>query len=547
MSSFKKKTKPKETLSQQISNYCISMVAGLYVFIMLCVFPLYFQDKYFNMGDAKFAFFMYATLIGLGMLILCFIPWLIAHHKETNYDKVFCSFSKTDWFVVAYFFASFLSFCLSEYRIGDALNGYAGWNMGILSQMAFILIYLFVSRFWKWSPATLELATVTGAITYLLGVLQRFSIDPLEMYKNLSPADIEKFLSTLGQTSWFSSYVVLIFPVGVFYFWNDKKLVSRIWSGIFTALGFASLCTTNSDSAYVAFGLTLLVFLWFSLESNERFIRWLEVVLLGLATFRMIGVLQKLFPERQVTLLTGTEALTSFVNHSTFMLIMLIVVALFYGWFRWAVKDTGKSKSVTIDISKLIWIRKAILIGAGLCVAGVVLLIVLTTNHQLPQFLNKIDSIGFFHFVDSWGNHRGFNWRMAITAFSHSSIKDLWFGVGPDCFAGSMSKYCAEEVAAYWHGQTLACAHNEWLNMLITEGVLGVVAYIGIFVSCIIRAGKMAGKETAAIPFVAATLAYMGHNFFCYQTCVCTPIIFIMMGIAEMICRNAQKEKKEGL
>ena len=39
-----------------------SYVVSLYLFLILGVFPLYYQDKYFNMGDAKYQFFQYVTL-----------------------------------------------------------------------------------------------------------------------------------------------------------------------------------------------------------------------------------------------------------------------------------------------------------------------------------------------------------------------------------------------------------------------------------------------------------------------------------------------------
>ena len=44
-----------------------------YLFLMLGVFPLYFQNRYYDMGDAKYTFFKYATIT---MLVVMGI-WLI--------------------------------------------------------------------------------------------------------------------------------------------------------------------------------------------------------------------------------------------------------------------------------------------------------------------------------------------------------------------------------------------------------------------------------------------------------------------------------------
>ena len=79
-----------------------------------------------------------------------------------------------------------------------------------------------------------------------------------------------------------------------------------------------------------------------------------------------------------------------------------------------------------------------------------------------------------------------------------------------------------------------------------TEGVLGAVAYLGIFIAVFRRACRAVAKEPVLIPFMAAIVAYIGHNVFCYQQCECTTTIFIMLGMAEMICRSVEKSGRTG-
>lgn len=543
MAKLKKKEKaPELTAGQQVTDYGVSVLAAIYVFIMLVIYPLYYHNKYFDMGDAKYTFFQYVSVFFLIVFLIIFIGWLFAYRNSFSFIAAFRRFSATDWFVGLFFIFSYLSYWFSEYK-NVALIGFDGWFMGLLSQIMFVLIYFIVSRFWKWNPATLGLAVVSAAITYQLAVWQRFDIDPLNMYQDLSAVYIEKFISTLGQTTWFSSYAVLLFPLGVFYYWYDDKLWVRILAGLFTALGFGSLCTVNSDSAYVAYTLILVVFFWFSFESNQRFQRFIEIVLIGLCSFRIIGIAQIYFPERMIELISGTEEISFFVTQSNFMLICLVIAIVIYLGYIELCRRLADKKGYTFDIGKFRFVRIWVAAAAALVLTGTALLVVLATKGLLPGALSGLSNIGFFKFNDEWGNFRGFNWRMAVKAISSASVKDLLIGVGPDCFAMSMNKYCAEEVAVFWQGMQLACAHNEFLNMLVTQGILGVAAYIGIFVSFIIRGVKCGEKEKVIIPFVAAALAYMGHNFFCYQQCICTPTVFIMMGIGEMIIRTCNKEK----
>ena len=535
----KKKNKSKESAGMQTTDYILSVMCSMYVFCMLCIYPLYYENKYFNMGDAKYHFFKYVSVFFLVAMLFTVVAWLVARRKEMNFAIIARTFSYPDWFAVGFFVFSYFSFVLSEYK-ETAFYGYDGWYMGMMSQFAFVIIYFLVSRFWRWSPTTLLFALGTAAITYQLGIWQRFLIDPLGMYIDLGPEYIEKFVSTLGQTTWFSSYAVLIFPIGMFYYCYDEKKWARIFAGIFLALGYGMLATTNSDSAYVAFILILMAFFWFALESNQTFGRFLEAVLIGLASFRVIGICRLLFPEKQITLITGDEAITAFVTGSGLMLFLLVAVAVLYGVYRYVCKVNKE-----FSVRKFVFLRSVMVWAAVLAVWLVLLLIILVSKEDAAPtgILQKVSEISFFRFDDQWGNHRGFNWRMAIEAFKNASLKDVLVGAGPDCFACSMDKYCFEEVYTYWQGLQLACAHNEWLNMLVTQGVLGVASYIGIFVTVIIRMGKIGKTEPAVIPFLAATLAYMGHNFFCYQQCICTPIVFIMMGIGEMIVRHTTQEQ----
>lgn len=539
------------TGTQQVADYLLSTLSIIYVFCMLVIYPLYNHNKYYDMGDSKYMFFKYVSLSFLGLLIVALCVWFIGYRKQNDYKLMLKRCSYTDWAVFAFCVVSMLSFVFSQYK-GTALWGFTGWYMGIMSQMIFVLTYFFVSRFANYSTFTIACAVGTAMLVYLIGVLQRFSIDIFNMYEDLGPEYIEKFISTLGQTTWYSSYTMLVMPLGMYFFWRGEKTWVRVVSGIFTALGFAMISTTNSDSAYIAIVVILMVFFWYSLEENELFIRFWQMVLIGLASFRLVGLLQTWFPESQIEHVAETEAITEFIVHSPVMLGLLLVV-LAINVIVWVVykkpeETTSKDKKADANentvksVTKLKFLRYVMLAGAGLTLLAVFLMILLVTNHQLsPE--SPFNSVNFFNFVDAWGNHRGFNWRMAWKAFSHSSVKDFILGVGPDCFADAMNTYCAEEVYVYWNGLQLACAHNEYLNMLVTEGLLGLISYLAIFVFAVLRMGKYARKDKLVVPYIAAVVAYVGHNFFCYQQCITTATIFILMGIGEYIVRAGSNEE----
>ena len=540
---LKTKNKTEDALWKQVLIFLITSQTFLYLALMLFVFPLYYENKYFNMGEAKYHFFIYVSGIFLLIMILELLLYgiltVVKTPQELNGKNYLRNLSGTDKLVLAYLIVTSISFMFA----GDkemAGWGYTGWYMGLISQDIFVACYFILSRFYKRNSWVLPTAVFVSCITFQIGILQRFSIDPLQMYQDLSAINIEKFLSTIGQTTWYSSYAVLLVPFSFFLFWNAKKVVGRVLYGIATALSFGMLCTTNSDSAYMGFAFILMVFLWFSLENDAKLLRFLEILLVGLCSFRIVGIMQRLFPEKMIELITGTEEMSKFVTQSLVMRILLIVVATIYIMLRIA-KRNGLLKAEDTIVSKIKWLRPAMVIVPVVALCVLLLLMVAVTNRVLPEPLHSLYSIGFLNFDEQWGNQRGFNWRMAWKAFCSAGFKDKLVGVGPDCFAVAMNAHCKEEVSAYWGGKVLACAHCEWLNMLITQGMVGLVCYIGIFVAATLRMGKLAYKNAELVPFVAAALAYMGHNLFCYQQCVCTSIVFLLLGMGEAYVRWGKK------
>lgn len=521
---------------------------SVYVFAFFCIMPLYMERKYLNMGDAKYHFFLYGSVVILGFLIVfgvqkCFLIW--DSYRNQKPREILKRFSATDYCVVAFALISIIS-CIFAHDKQWAVWGFSGWNMGLVSQLIFVMIFIFVSRYFKWNPTVIECAIVVGGIVYFIAVLQRFDMDIFGLYMNkgedgvyrkLDDMYIEKFVSTLGQTSWYSGYAILILPFGMYWYMASKKTIKRVLSGIFVMLGAASLCTVNSDSAYIAIAIIMLVFFWYAFDSNESMLRFMEIVLIFLASFRVIGLLQDAFPERMIHLISGEEKITKFINHSSLMLGVLAFIFLLYIYMYYANKERR------LNVAKFSALRELAVWTFIVGVWAVVMLMILTTKQRLPVSLEKLYGVSFLNFDVNWGNYRGFNWRMGVGAFNEAGFKDKLIGVGPDSFAWSMNTYFKNEVSEFWHGLQLACAHNEWLNMLVTEGILGLVAYLGIFVTSAYRLAKNASINKLAIPCLAAVVAYIGYNFFCYQTCLCTPYIFVVMGMGEMMIRNAPDKK----
>ena len=270
MANLRRKVDRKKKETGWLYHKLLREFTAVYVFFMFVIYPVYYQNKYYNMGDAKWQFFRVVTFTAgavLAVFFLLYMMELIRKHEFENYVRNI-KFSVVDWFVAVYMAAVVVSVLLSPYK-DQVIWGYDGWYMGLIAQTCFVLIYFFVSRYWRWDQSAILLYLATAFLVFLLAILMRFRIDPLEMYKDLDEKYIINFLSTLGQATWYSSYMVLLFPLGMFAFWFYDNKYIRIFSGIFTAVGFMTMVTQNSDSAFVAFGVMFFVMFWISIDRKS--------------------------------------------------------------------------------------------------------------------------------------------------------------------------------------------------------------------------------------------------------------------------------------
>ncbi len=535
MASKKKKyTIPK---TGDIAKLVFTKLMAFYMFFMFAIYPLYYQDKYYNMGEAKWIFFSRVSVV-FGALSAIVLTWylgcFIVKKEFSKFVKdAFKQMNTADWFVLAYAVVVIISSAITPYK-QHVIWGYDGWYMGLMAQLGFVLVYFLISRFWKWDSLYLFIYMFVAFVVFFFGVIMKFRVDPLEMYLDLDEQYVRNFLSTMGQATWYSSYLCIMYPLGVITFWKAKKAWVRVVFGIFTAVSFMSVVTQNSDSAYIAIAGIFFMLFWISMEDDQQFLRFLEVMMIALGSFKVIGILQKIFSDRMVPL----DSLSIFMSQSSFTSIALGVVVVLYIIMRLVVK-----KNPEFDISKLKPVRYVALAAVLIAIIGGVTYIYMNSTGKLPE--GKGSDNNYLYFDGSWGNWRGLSWQCATGTFKQCDITRKLFGAGPDGFAEEVYTYFKPELDARWgENTTLTCAHNEWLNALINVGILGLIAYLGIFISVFILCMKNAKKYPELYGVAISIVAYILHNFFCYQQIICTPVIFILMGMAVSLINNGYGEEE---
>ena len=517
----------------------LDMMVGLYMVVLMVVMPLYTTETgYLHIGTEKCLFFRSVSVaacrvilpVAVFYLICRLVQWL----RTDNRSKIkIHDISVTDIFALVYFTAvtaSYLHTPFHEETVwGDTFYGTEGWYLGLLTQLLFLGIYLMVSRLWQRRDWMIVLWVVPMAVVCLLGYLNRFGVYPIEM-KATGP----QYISTIGNINWYCGYLVTVLSAFAYYLWQGGGLCKRKWVRmllyVFLGVGLATLVTQGSSSGVVALLVLLGVFYLLSMRDGEKLRRfWSGGILLSAVCILTWGI-RHIWPEA----ITYAEGTTDLLTLSPLPFLLLGVSLL----CRYLVCRSCRKE----EFRDKIWVALGITawVAAGLAVVVYVMLLALNTRH--PGAVGRLSELGMFTFNSSWGSNRGITWTAGLTCFLDQDLVGKLLGVGPDAMAiyihSGINPALKQMVEDYFGRLMLTNAHNEWLTVLINEGLLGAVGYIGLMTTAIRRYLKAGRTDALAGAAGMGILAYTVNNVFSFQQAMSTSAVFLILGIGEACMRS---------
>lgn len=548
--------KQKRKNEQPAKNITSSLVS-IYLMVILAIFPLYYKYQYADMGDTKYKMFLYSSVICVVVFFVYVIFKNIFLPKDSNNTVnkqsiktiIRSNITTLDASVILYFVCTTISFLCSSF-IEKGFWGSDGWYMGYLSQFLFIAVYFLIAKGWNYQKWAVQVLLASSAIVFLVAVFHRFDVDILNIYGELAVKYKVLFLSTMGQSSWYSSFLCTVFPVGLYLFFISENKKVRKMAGVYSVIAMCSLVTQNTDSAFMALFAVIMVFFYLSYENKKK--QFFETIILVFGSFCFMGICQRIFADRVIPL----DTMSLFMSQSVLVWIML--VAAIGGYFIVGYNENKKNaegKKQLIDNRKSIADRNSvvseekaadrvafwILLGTiGIGVIGTIIFIVLNTNGFLLERFGYQSTNNYLLFDTQWGNGRGFSWQFAVTSFVEFPFFRKFIGVGPDCFSAyvaSVPEYL-EQMKVFWGDLVLTNAHNEYLTKLYNLGIIGLLSYLGMLGTAVGTFLKYR-KENPFLPaFALCTVSYMVHNIFCYEQVCCTPFFYILLGIGSSLIHN---------
>lgn len=518
-------------------------VAGIFVILMLGFFPLYYQNAYYNIMEAK-KYFFHVCALGLAILLLMSICLEslgnLKKKKLFIFGKDWKDFLKktttASWFLCAFTIAIAFSAIFSV-DSKESFWGTDGRQLGAITLFLCICVYISLGKYLQPGIWMAWIVLITNSVLFGILIIQFWGKDILHMWDAI-PSSIDLlYLTTIGNSNACSSYFCMIIPVVMVLYYCSETVFSRGLYGIFLALGFYASYATNTDSWILGIGTAFLVMCWFSLKDHHCMKRFLElcgifwVSSLALKLTILIG--QNNINALLIQRFRGLR-LQNIMLHKYILLAEAVLLALCMCLIKHAEKK--KWEIPYRKIRKFLFSFLAIVVGGAVIVLIVANCSIQETWEGSLQWMNRLK------LQDEFGSGRGTVWKHTIWVWIRLPLWQKFLGYGVNCFHQFYFSKGAELVdrAVRWIDP-----HNEIMYYISITGILGLVSYMGLLISTAVSAGKMSCRYPVMMMGTVMICSYLACSMVNSPTTFITPTLFVYLGILKSIERHYKEKDLE--
>ena len=514
-------TKSTYTVSNSLVNY--------YLAIMFSFFPLFLTEQYAHARMDKFWFYMIAT----GLLVVSVGICMALSNNEAKRmgesKPLIKPLSPTDMFMLCFLALALISTVFSAYP-SSAFLGTGGRNNGLLLLTAYMLMYFVLTRQYRYKSYVISVYLIVSSIVALLTVLNFYYIDPLGMLTGYDEATILDFGSTIGNKNIIATFMCLFLPVSMMGFVLTESKVNRIISAFSIVFAYTGLICADSTSDILGLVVIIPVMLIFCARSYTYLRRYMLALTIMFASGKLLHLISLALGDNN----KGFEFMQEFLLHSPAMYAPIAVCGLLYILMKsldGKLSGVYKPKAVQITLGVI----------SGAIAAAVIGLFIYYSAVDNDTDLGNFEKL--LRFSDAWGTHRGFMWRVSIEEYRKFNLFNLLFGSGPDTAYFVLTPHFEELLDRFGDAST-DCAHNEYINYLLTQGALGLTAYLGFMGAVIIRGVKAAKKNPLTLIFISPVICYLAQATVNLYNPIVTPILFIFASLTEALSRQELLSKE---
>ena len=482
-----------------------------FLLAVLCVYPLYI-DKFSNLGVTKFT--------GVCTLFWAFCLWLGALVVVGAGPRP-GRLSRKDpalWALGAFVLTGFLSTVVSLSPVSSfwGLGGYYGCFMMVLFTAAG---YLAVRAF---APQGLLngltfCVGITTAIVTVLYVLNIFNIDLIGTYADTAVIERAQFFSTLGQKNFNSGFMAFALPLVFYAFLVARGVRHTLFYGVPAFFGGLALAVVDAEGLALGIGAAVLVLMCQKMFTTRTLRR---IAVIGAFFFFHAGWMQYM---RTHVYTQGGKPMLAALGH-------MGVEGLVVCTALWVVLRFGlRGREIPL------W--RAGRVVAAVAVTATVLLYALANFWPGFPSLGRLDDVLIIN--DDWGTYRGTAWRITWCTWLDQPLWRKLIGVGTGMMHTAMRAWAGDSLTDRMN--TFYAAHNEYLEQLLTTGVLGLAAWLWFVVSHLRKAVKNWLRPGVA-PVTLALVSYLAHAVVSIRVSMIFPEVMLLFALLQVFCLPPEEE-----
>lgn len=480
--------------------------AAVFSAAALCAFPL-FLDRFSNLGVVKFT--------AGATLCLAFSLWLgaccLVGSRPPRGRFAAARRDPTLWALAAFVAAGILStvFSLDATASLWGLRGYYG---GLVMALYTAAACLAVRAYAAAVDVRGVLCGMGWAALVILAVylLNAFGFDPLGAYVGIAEQEKGQFFSTLGQFDYVAGGLALLLPAAWYLFLTAEGRRQTLAAAVPALGGTLAFSLVISDGLLLGVGTAALV----AVCSRGFRTRHLgRVMLLGASFFGWAGLLRQL---RAHFAFTGGLPLLAGLGRWAVPGCLVCLVA-------WAVLRRCPDRPLYLAGRAL----AALTVVAAL--AGLLL------ANLWPGWPGGVLD-NFLVFGWEWGTWRGLAWQAALGAWCGGGPLRWLLGYGP-CMTHDAIALWAPVSGIAWPDRldTFYAAHNEYLEQLLTTGLLGLAAW-AVFAAAHLGRAWRHRRRPGVVPVALCLVSYLAQAAVSNRVSMLFPPVMVLFGWLAALC-----------
>lgn len=530
-----------------------NVIVGLWVMAMFTIFPLIYNDFYFDILQTKYYTVLTLSIIMiLALIVICGFAGGFKNFFDKLKSKGFAlwfkeEFSIWDICIMIFWLMSALSTAFAGRFIMEAITGDKGRYSGLLLISIYVILYFVVSRMFSFGKVYFTVFLAVSIPVCLFGYTDYFNMDILGFKEKISPEQWPIFTSTIGNINTYTAVLAFYIAIaGTLFittpFKSDNGRGESIGKIVFyyviMLMNFIALAMGTSDNGYLTlaafFGLVPFV-AFRTMEGVRRFILTIFTYLLGIKIIQLINISYA----GKVLGISGLYDFISDFKYLDLIIVALAIVVIIMYVLEYRKKEKRRDNEALLRSLRYIWLAILVIIFAAIVFMG------MKINSDVTAAKEKYGALAdYFVFNDSWGTFRGYIWRAAVEEYMKFPLLHKIFGSGPDTFGLYIGLLRNEEMTSVT-GQFFDATHNEYIQFLFTLGPIATIAYILALILPSVEALRTRLfylRDNTMLPYLyacaIAVICYATQAVVNLNLPVVTPFLWIFLSIMVAILRD---------